>query len=107
MSRHKCICVGLEGGGGGGFNSCVISPFKFHKQLNILCAFCAFLLSRGKTMKIGRETSGEREREKKFLLEISAIAHAWPSYTAAQGALRVGASSSTPPNNYGFIVIML
>lgn len=56
--------VGRWWGGGvvGGFNSCVISPFKFHKQLNILCAFCAFLLSRGETMKIGGETSGERER---------------------------------------------
>ena len=48
----------------GGFNSCVISPFKFHKQLNILCAFCAFLLWRGETMKIGGETSGEREKER-------------------------------------------
>lgn len=68
MSRHKCIWVGLVGGGVvvvvRGFNSCVISPFKFHKQLNILCAFCAFLLSRGETMKIGGETSGESERER-------------------------------------------
>lgn len=46
----------------GGFNSCVISPFKFHKQLNILCAFCAFLLSRGETMEITR-VERERERE--------------------------------------------
>lgn len=65
----------------GGFNSCVISPFKFHKQLNILCAFCAFLLSRGETMKIMRKER-ERRSEQKFLLEISATAVAWPLYAA-------------------------
>lgn len=71
MSRHKCIRVGLGGGGGGGgggFNSCVISPFKFHKQLNILCAFCAFLLSRGETMKID-EDKREMERKKEIQKE--------------------------------------
>lgn len=49
----------------------------------------------------------ERESEQKFVLEISATALAWPLICGAQGALRVGASSSTSPNNYGFIVIML
>ncbi len=59
-------------------------------------------------MKIGGETSGERERKRVKVsfgdeCDCSCVALIY----GAQGALRLGASSSTPPNNYGFIVIML
>lgn len=57
-------------------------------------------------MKIGGEI-GRCGGNVKFILEISAIAQAWPLYMAARGAFRAGASSCTPPNNYGFIAIML
>lgn len=100
------MCVG---GGVGGFNSCVISPFKFHKQLHFLCAIFFFRsVMRGKQRRSAESRARRgRRREQKFLLEISATALAWPFICVARGALRVGASASTSPNNYAFIVIML
>lgn len=106
------------GAGGGGFNSCVISPFKFHKQLNILCAFFrAFLLSRG-------EDNEDRRRDKvaaaaaavggsrSFFWRLVRLLERGPPHIRRRGEhLGRGeggvSSSSAPPNNYGFIVIML
>lgn len=98
MSRHKCIWLAMGGGGCGGLNSCVISPFKFHKQLHILCAFLCIRTVTWGGVGGGEGGSEDRRRDKwgrgrrgeqKFLLEISATALAWPRMCGARGALRV------------------
>lgn len=59
-------------------SSCVISPFKFHKQLNILRAFVHFFVAHSHTRKKQCEqkegaVNGGARRKEKFLWRLACV----------------------------------